>query len=96
VKFARDRSGTILYLELAQDAMDVPFGGACGDEQTGGDLLVGEPHVTQEPSTMLSNSGSSRRVRVAQRIPYVVDGVLHVPEPPGGPEIAIGSPSWVA
>jgi LuxR family maltose regulon positive regulatory protein len=33
---------------------------------------------------------------VAQRIPYVVDGVLHVPEPSGGPEIAIGSPSWAA
>ena len=33
---------------------------------------------------------------MAQRIPYVVDGVLHVPEPSGGPEIAIGSPSWAA
>ncbi|MGB3632712.1 MAG: tetratricopeptide repeat protein [Rubrobacteraceae bacterium] len=33
---------------------------------------------------------------MAQRIPYVVDGVLHAPEPSGGPDIAIGSPSWAA
>jgi LuxR family transcriptional regulator, maltose regulon positive regulatory protein len=33
---------------------------------------------------------------VARRIPYVVDGVLHLPESSGGPEIAIGSPSWDA
>jgi LuxR family transcriptional regulator, maltose regulon positive regulatory protein len=33
---------------------------------------------------------------VAQRIPHVVDGVLHVPESPGGPKIAVGSPSWIA
>src|SRR5918992_93180 len=45
---------------------------------------------------MLSNRSSIRRVRMAQRIPYVVDGVLHGPEPSGGPEIAVGSPSWVA
>jgi LuxR family maltose regulon positive regulatory protein len=32
---------------------------------------------------------------MAQRIPYVVEEVLHVPEPSGGPEIAIGSSSWV-
>jgi LuxR family maltose regulon positive regulatory protein len=33
---------------------------------------------------------------VAQRIPRVVDGVLHVPGPSGGPEIAVDSPSWAA
>ena len=33
---------------------------------------------------------------MAQRIPYVDDGVLHVPEPSGGPEFAVGSPSWAA
>ena len=33
---------------------------------------------------------------MARRIPYVVDGVLHLPESSGGPEIAIGSPSWDA
>ena len=33
---------------------------------------------------------------MAQLIPYVVDGVLHVPEASGEPEIAIGSPSWAA
>jgi hypothetical protein len=33
---------------------------------------------------------------VAQRIPYRIDGVLHIPEPSGGPEIEIGSPAWAA
>ena len=32
---------------------------------------------------------------MAQRIPHLVDGVLHVPESPGGPKIAVGSPSWI-
>ena len=33
---------------------------------------------------------------MAQRIPHVADGVLHVPESPGGSEIAVGSPTWSA
>src|SRR3712207_2873462 len=52
--------------------------------------------VTQAPSIMLGNSSSIGRVGVAQRIPCVVDGVLHVPEPSGKPDIAIGSSSWAA
>ena len=33
---------------------------------------------------------------MARRIPYVADGALHVTDAPGRPEIAVGSPSWVA
>ena len=33
---------------------------------------------------------------MTRRIPQVADGVLHVLEPSGGPEIAVDSPSWVA
>ena len=33
---------------------------------------------------------------MAQRIPDIVDRVLRVPEPPGGPEIAIDSPARAA
>lgn len=33
---------------------------------------------------------------MARRIPYIVHGVLRVAEPPGGPEIAIGSPARAA
>ena len=33
---------------------------------------------------------------MAQRIPHLVDGVLHFPESPGGPKIAVDSPSWAA
>jgi len=32
---------------------------------------------------------------MARRTPYVADGVLHVREPSGRPEIAVDSPSWV-
>jgi len=31
-----------------------------------------------------------------RRIPQVADGVLHVLDPSGGPEIAVASPSWIA
>src|SRR5215208_6008489 len=31
-----------------------------------------------------------------RRIPQVADGVLHVLDPSGGPEIAVTSPSWIA
>ena len=33
---------------------------------------------------------------MTRRIPQVADGVLHVLDPSGGPEIAVASPSWVA
>ena len=33
---------------------------------------------------------------MARRIPRVADGVLHILEPQGRPEITVGSPSWVA
>src|ERR687894_2162479 len=33
---------------------------------------------------------------MTRRIPQVTDGVLHVLDPSGGPEIAVASPSWVA
>jgi LuxR family transcriptional regulator, maltose regulon positive regulatory protein len=33
---------------------------------------------------------------VTRRIPQVADGVLHVLDPSGGPEIAVASPSWIA
>src|SRR5215217_4768349 len=33
---------------------------------------------------------------MARRIPLVAAGVLHVLEPPGGPEIAVDSPGWAA
>src|SRR5215213_4185781 len=33
---------------------------------------------------------------MTRRIPQVADGVLHVLEPSGGPEIAVDSPTWVA
>ena len=33
---------------------------------------------------------------MTRRIPQVADGVLHVPDPSGGPEIAVASPSWIA
>jgi hypothetical protein len=33
---------------------------------------------------------------MARRIPLVAAGVLHVLEPPGGPEIAVDSPAWAA
>jgi LuxR family maltose regulon positive regulatory protein len=33
---------------------------------------------------------------MTRRIPQVTDGALHVLEPSGGPEITVGSPSWVA
>ena len=33
---------------------------------------------------------------MARRIPRVADGTLHVIDAPGGPEIAVESPSWVA
>jgi LuxR family maltose regulon positive regulatory protein len=33
---------------------------------------------------------------MTRRIPQVADGALHVLEPSGGPEITVGSPSWVA
>ena len=32
---------------------------------------------------------------MTRRIPQVADGALHVLEPSGGPEITVGSPSWV-
>jgi LuxR family transcriptional regulator, maltose regulon positive regulatory protein len=32
---------------------------------------------------------------MTRRVPQVADGVLHVFEPSGGPEITVGSPSWV-
>src|SRR5918994_66103 len=33
---------------------------------------------------------------MARRIPLVAAGVLHVLDPPGGPEIAVDSPAWGA
>jgi LuxR family transcriptional regulator, maltose regulon positive regulatory protein len=33
---------------------------------------------------------------VTRRIPQVADGVLHVLDPSGGPDIAVASPSWIA
>jgi hypothetical protein len=33
---------------------------------------------------------------MTRRIPQVTDGVLHVLDPSGGPEIAVASPSWIA
>jgi hypothetical protein len=33
---------------------------------------------------------------MAQRIPWVEDGMLRLPEPPGVPEIEVGTPSWVS
>jgi LuxR family maltose regulon positive regulatory protein len=33
---------------------------------------------------------------MTRRIPQVADGVLHVLDPSGGPEITVASPSWVA
>src|SRR5215216_6739798 len=33
---------------------------------------------------------------MARHIPLVAAGVLHVLEPPGGPEIAVDSPGWAA
>src|ERR671911_1630409 len=33
---------------------------------------------------------------MTRRIPQVADGVLHVLESSGGPEIAVASPSWIA
>ena len=33
---------------------------------------------------------------MTRRIPQVADGVLHVLDPSGGPEIAVASPSWIA
>src|SRR5829696_4009653 len=33
---------------------------------------------------------------MAQRIPHVADGVLYVQEPPGAPQVALGSPVWTA
>src|ERR671910_2526767 len=33
---------------------------------------------------------------MTRRIPQVADGVLHVLERPGGPEITVASPSWIA
>ena len=32
---------------------------------------------------------------MARRIPHVADGALYVIEAPGGPEITVGSPSWI-
>src|ERR687889_2388123 len=33
---------------------------------------------------------------MTRRIPQVADGVLHVLDPSGAPEIAVASPSWIA
>jgi hypothetical protein len=33
---------------------------------------------------------------MVQRIPWVQDGMLRLPEPSGVPEIEVGTPSWVS
>src|SRR5688500_2234625 len=69
--------GAAAEAELAQDVVDVGFGGALGDDQSGGDVLVAQP-LGDKVRDLLFAAGQGRRgvpVRCRAGLSRLVEGV---------------------